>query len=481
MNTKANSVLDQIIGISVDHFNEARMADLALQQELQERSFALATEQMQNIRDFVANPDRILGSMPTKHGEIAEQVEVGIRNARQAISEQLQSEDLFSATFNGVGRTAPEDYLINGIEVQSKFINGINNNLDHVLKHLDKYPDFSQNKAYYHIPKDSWAVIKNVMDGKHVDGLSDKTIQSIIGKVKLLEEQTHRSFDDLIRPGISDYSEVQLGRIDSTLDIHEEELFEKNNKQNEKIISEHAPSLNEAMKSAATGAAIAGAASLGYNIYKKYKSGKNIFKGEFSSEDWGELGVDSLKAGVVGGISAGGIYTLTNFASMSAPLAGAFVTAVKGVSSLSQSYFHGDIDDDKFTDLSLIICAESAIVGIMAVSGQALIPIPVLGALIGSVSGKFLSGIAKSLDKKITNKLNEKMDSFTRDLNRIECHLLKNILDEFDALGQLTLAAFDFEKNKMLLNSSAKLAQAYGVLDSAIIKNHAELDFFMDQ
>lgn len=50
-------------------------------------------------------------------------------------------------TFEGVGRTAPEDYLRNGQMVQSKFYNGSENTLDAVRTHLDKYPDFVKKVA----------------------------------------------------------------------------------------------------------------------------------------------------------------------------------------------------------------------------------------------------------------------------------------------------------------------------------------------
>ena len=60
------------------------------------------------------------------------------------------------ATKDGVGRTAPEDYRVNGVAVQSKYINGTNNSLSHVLEHLEKYKDinFGQDGSYYVIPKD---------------------------------------------------------------------------------------------------------------------------------------------------------------------------------------------------------------------------------------------------------------------------------------------------------------------------------------
>ncbi|MCP6629314.1 hypothetical protein NL507_29360, partial [Klebsiella pneumoniae] len=106
--------------------------------------------------------------------------------------------------------------------------------------------------------------------------------------------------------------------------------------------------------------------------------GKNIFRGEFDTEDWQDVGLDTLKGAAIGGVSAGAIYTLTNYASMGAPFASALVTATKGVASLTMSYQRGEIDLDEFTDLGLIVCAESAIVGAMTIAGQTLIPVPVL-------------------------------------------------------------------------------------------------------
>ena len=43
------------------------------------------------------------------------------------------------ATFEGVGRTVATDYKVHGVDVQSKYINGANNSLSHVLKHMEDY------------------------------------------------------------------------------------------------------------------------------------------------------------------------------------------------------------------------------------------------------------------------------------------------------------------------------------------------------
>ncbi|MGR5944135.1 hypothetical protein [Enterobacter sp. C4G1] len=470
---------DQLIGSAVNALNQARIDDEILTLSQQDIAFELAREQMQKVRDFVASPGNILGSMSTKHGEIAEQVEVAVRNSEQAIEERLQDASTFRATFEGVGRTASQDYLIDGLDVQSKFINGTNNNLVHVLKHMEAYPNFGKDGAFYHIPKDTWQEIQDVLDGKPVEGLKSSTIEAIKAKVAEIERQTQRPFADVVRPGVSDYKDVQLGKIDETLDKHDQELARQNDTKRAEIIDDHQPSLAEGMRATAMGAAVGGAFALGTGIYRKYRDGKNIFSGDFDAQDWQDVGLDSLKGAAVGGVSAGAIYTLTNYASMGAPFASALVTATKGVASLALSYQRGEIDLNEFTDLGLIVCAESAIVGAMTVAGQALIPVPVLGALIGSISGKFMVTVAKSLDGKTRQVLQARMDEFARRLNALELQVLNRILSEFAALGELTAAAFNVENNRQLLEASITLAQAHGVEDDKIIKNVDDLDAFM--
>nr|WP_279114442.1 hypothetical protein [Enterobacter soli] len=470
---------DQLIGSAVNALNQARIDDEIFTLSRQDIAYELACKEMLKPRDFVASPGNILGSMSTKHGEIAEQVEVAVRNSEQAIEERLQDASTFRATFEGVGRTAPQDYLIDGMDVQSKFINGTNNNLVHVLKHMETYPNFGKDGSFYHIPKDTWQEIQDVLDGKPVEGLKSTTIEAIKAKVAEIERQTQRPFADVVRPGVSDYKDVQLGKIDETLDKHDQELAKQNDAKRAEIIDDHQPSLAEGMRATAMGAAVGGAFALGTGIYRKYRDGKNIFRGDFDAQDWQDIGLDSLKGAAVGGISAGAIYTLTNYASMGAPFASALVTATKGVASLAHSYQRGEIGLDEFTDLGLIVCAESAIVGAMTVAGQALIPVPVLGALIGSISGKFMVTVAKSLDGKARQALQARMDEFARRLDAIEQQVLNCILSEFAALGELTKAAFNVETNRQLLEASITLAQAHGVEDDKIIKNADDLDAFM--
>lgn len=67
------------------------------------------------------------------------------------------------ATFEGVGRTVAADYKVHGVDVQSKYINGANNSLSHVLKHMKDYKGNYEafgKDGYYVIPKDQYEQIK---------------------------------------------------------------------------------------------------------------------------------------------------------------------------------------------------------------------------------------------------------------------------------------------------------------------------------
>ena len=186
----SKKILDGQLSASIaEAFNNIRLNDLeneltnindALQDNIQAQdiNFVEAMQRINAIQRFVDSPERILGSPETKHGEIAEQVEVGITNARQAIKGLADR-----ATFEGVGRTAPEDYIIDGIKVQSKFTNGTNNTLSHVLDHLDKYADsigFGKDGSIYHIPKDQYKEIMDILGDENSFRLGSKSTRAIL-------------------------------------------------------------------------------------------------------------------------------------------------------------------------------------------------------------------------------------------------------------------------------------------------------------
>lgn len=164
---------------------------------------------------------------------------------------------------------------------------------------------------------------------------------------------------------------------------------------------------------------------------------------------------------------------------MSAPFAGAFVSAAKGMASLVADYRAGKISLDALIDNAMFVCSDAAIVGLCTAAGQAFFPVPVLGAVLGSIAGKFISTFIGSKAREVTDRLAERMKRIVAALDEEVRKVLAFLEQEFDRLGDLTVAAFDLSANTRLLEASLALARAHGVNESLLIRNDSDLDAFM--
>lgn len=494
----ANVWQDQFISAGVGGFNYWKQSSITkqinelirnkIQQEsIQNQNFENALKHMMKMRQFLSRPDNILGTNQTKHGEIAEHLEVNVRNAKAALFGKTEV-----ATFNGVGRTAPEDFILNGIKYQSKFINGTNNTLSHVLEHFGKYQDTSMN---YSIPKDQYAMIEALRNGKNPNNLSVKTIHAILKKVEEIEQQTGRHFTDVVKPSVSNYADVQLGTIDKTVSNHEKDIVDQNEKIQEKIKNEadnkikaqegrRAATFNEGLKVAGTTAVASTAIHATIIIFKKVKSGKKI--DQFNEEDWKEIGLTSVKAGGKAGLSAGSIYALTNLTSLSAPFAGAVTSAAMGITSLATDLKQEQISMDEFVTQGQILCIEAGIAAIGGAVGQVLIPFPILGPILGTVTANMLWGLAKGNLEKKEHELKKFLDAYSMGIiakmDEAYKKIINSIIQKYDKYDSLISAAFDPKANAWVLaNASISLAREIGVSEEKIIKSEVELDaFFLD-
>ena len=440
---------------------------------------------VENVRDFTSNPEHILGTMRTKHGEIAEHIEVEIRNARD-ILKQIKP----TATFENVGRTAPEDYIIDGIQIQSKFINGANKSLEHVLEHLKSYPNFTQN-GYYHIPKDQYELIQKISSGENIEGISIRTINKCKDFIQQIETETGKSFGDVVRPGISTYNDVQLGNVDGTLDRYEQEIQNTNAENINKIRQERErqnaeakhitdPSWGEALKYSAVAAVISGGTSAGIRIYSKIHDGKNI--SEFSLADWKEVGYDFTVGGIKGGISGLGIYGLTKLGGFSAPFAGAIVSTTMGIASLISDYKKGNISKLNFSESACALSVDAGLSSIGAAIGQTFIPIPVLGAIIGTATAKASLEISKYVLGKKESLLIEQMqkeyDTLVHNLNAEAYEIIRQMDKYYSKLDGYINAALSKE-SAVRFYGSIELCRYLKVPDNCIIHNEEELDNFI--
>ena len=214
--------------------------------------------ELQVVRDFVGSPENILGRTDTKHGEIAEQVHVGVSRARDVLYGRVPA-----ATFDGVPRTGPVDYRVDGVDVQSKYYNGLRNTLDGVASHTEKYPDFATEHGRYHIPRDQHQRLEELRQTGRIEGLSDRSAAAIQRRADDLEQTTGRSANDLIEPGEATYPEVQRGRVHDTLRDREDELARENEDLRQAARAEHGPSLAGLGAATAFGATVGASVGLG--------------------------------------------------------------------------------------------------------------------------------------------------------------------------------------------------------------------------
>jgi hypothetical protein len=444
----------------------------------QDGAFRDAVAELQRVYELLGAPEHILGNPSTKHGEIAEQVEVGVRRARQVL------EGLAPTAFkDGVPRTGPVDYVIDGVAVQSKFVNGVANNLDHVLNHLRKYPTFARDGAYYHIPRDHYAVIERALRGEGHGELSARTLAAIAEKAREIQRLSGQAFSEVVRPGLSTYAEVQQGRVHQTLEGHERALDERDEALRRHIRAEHAPSLLGAAGVALQGAAVGASIRLTVAVWQKHRAGKRLFAGDYAASDWEELGLEAAVGGAQGTVSASAIYGLTHAAGVAAPFAGAMVSSAMAVAALTRRYQAGELSLDELSELGQLACVEGAVVGLAAAAGQVAIPVPALGATVGAIAGRLLASWARERlagERALADRLRQEHDARMRQLDEAARRFVEDMLARYETLGALTEAAFDPSRNlEMRLAASVRLAHAHGVPRQLVLESVEDIDAFI--
>ena len=244
----------------------------------------------------------------------------------------------------------------------------------------------------------------------------------------------------------------------------------------------HRPSFEEAGKAAAMGAAIAGTLSLVMGIRKKLKEGKKL--AQFTRSDWKELGLDTAKASGKGGITGAALYGLTNFTNMSSPVAAALVSSTFGVASLCKRYKKGEISISKLHEETQMICVDSTIVALGATVGLIVIPIPVLGALIGSIAANFANDYLKKWlsedEQKEIQQFNKTYQEYIDNLDGRLKLFINRVMKKYEELNELVGMAFNYEVDVFIrLDASIQFARQMGVEECKIIHDKRGLDAFL--
>ena len=457
-----------------------RAGELADSLREQDRVFLGAMQELQAVRDFVGSPENILGRAATKHGEIAEWVHVGVSRAWDVLHGRAPT-----ATFDGVPRTGPVDYRVDGVDIQSKYYNGLRNTLDGVASHAEKYPGFAGGDGRYHIPGDQHRQLEELRRKGEIEGLSDRSAGALLRRVDDLKQATGRPANDLIEPGDAGYAEVQRGRVHDTLRDREDRLTQENEELKRSARVEHGPSTAGFAKAAGVGAAVGGGVGLAEAIWIKYREGRNPFRGKFSIRDWQDVGVVTAQGAGGGAVAGSSLYLLTNSTALAAPFAGSLVSGLMGIGVLLRDHCAGTIDGEQFVEMSHIVAMDAAAVGLASAAGQAMIPVPLLGALLGGLAGKLVAsalqdGLGES-ESALISRLAEYERYALEQLDEEFCAVMQGLDARFGNLERLAATAFDPEANTELLMASVRVAEIVGVPDARIVRKIADLDALMQK
>ena len=466
------STQEQAVASWIDHLNQLRLNELIANLIEQDSNLANALNTLGELKlniNALISSNR--GGEKGLHGFIAERAQVSIANARKLV-EGLKTEYIL------VDDNSPVDLLRNGAPIQQKF-SAANWSLNAIKEHFGKYPEYIKNGGKYQIPKDFYAMLQKYVAMPAEQG------SELVGTERFRYDLVQRFLDESgvefndIEPAVIDYRDVYKDSIHEAIGKEKDNIEDTDQNRRNQFHEKSKPSLQEGLQTTAISAAIEGGMIFCLGVAKKLKSGKKL--NEFNEQDWKDIGIDAAKGTGKGAIRGASIYTLTNFTATPAAVASALVTASFGMATQAWLLRQGKITSEEFIENSEVVCLDVTVSAIASVTGQILIPIPVLGAVIGNAVGMFMYGIAKNnLSKQeqalilgfneSIQKLNEQLDTHFKDI-------IKFIEDAFAKFKSVVELAFDLNVN-IAFAGSVTLARCVGCSEEEILKDKATCDAY---
>lgn len=474
------STQEQATAAWVDHLNQLRLNELIANLKAQDINLAGALETLEAFKlDVSGVVESNRGGVKGMHGFIAERAQVAIENARKII--EGANPEYFLIDDNG-----PVDYLFGDTQVQQKFVQ-YTLGLGAIKEHLEKYPDFLKNGGTYQIPKDYYEKLQDILsispeEATRLTKNSEPSITLWRNIHKIIKEIGVDPQNFPIEPTAVKYSEVQMGTYEATADREAEVIKDTDQEHRNAAYQKSRPTLQEGVRVTAAAAAIEGGMSFCLGVAQKLKSGKKL--PEFTAEDWKDVGIEATVGGGKGAVRGASIYGLTNFTATPAAVASALVTATFGVLAQKRLLQQGKISNEDFIVNSEVICLDVTVSAISSLMGQAMIPIPVLGAVVGNVAGMFMYSIAKSNLSMQEQVLVERYRGSIQLLNeQLDAHyleLIELLKQEFSKFSSALELAFDLTVNVAFAGSIA-LAQYVGCNEEEILMDKQAIDaFFLD-
>ena len=245
------------------------------------------------------------------------------------------------------------------------------------------------------------------------------------------------------------------------------------------IYEEHKPTPQEGAKAAAAGAVLEAGTAFAISMKRHLGNGKCI--GDLTQDDWEEIAKDSGMGLVKGGVRGGAVYWLNNYTATPSSVASALVTASFGVAECAYRFRSGELTEIEFIESSEIACLDASVSAFSSFVGQAIIPVPVLGALVGNAVGTTVYELGKDFYDKREAEL---LAHYAQELKALDTELdgeyaacISGLRENMSAYISLLEKAFS-PNVAMAFSGSVELAASLNVPDGEILHTREEVDDF---
>ncbi len=470
---------EQAVASWINYLNQVRLDKLMAALNAQDINLGKALGTINKTVDIIDKNiiERNRGGLKGMHGFIAEVAECGIGNAREEIHGKMP-------VYEWINDNGPADLARNGVQIQQKFVaSGGHLSLQAIRQHFSNYPWFLKNGGKYQIPEDHYEQIKKLLS---ISERQANKMPTSTGEFSLKQwKEVHDFFDkgdikfEDIEPSKLDYKDVQAAQIHTTLKNEKSLLRETDKEIRKEAYDVSKPTVGQAVQITVVSAAIEGGTAFISAIIKKRRAGKQIRN--FTQSDWDEILKESGLGTIKGGLRGVSIYTLTNFTATPAAVASSLCTASFGIAQQTYLFKTGAIDKEQFIMNSEILCLDCSVSALSSFIGQALIPLPVLGAVIGNSVGTTLYQVAK---EGLSKKEQQIITGYLQELEELDNHLDRKYRIYIDELNSALsryyrILAKAFSPNyEEALNGSIELATYVGVPTQEILKNKNEIDHY---
>lgn len=470
---------EQAVGAWVNYLNQVRLNKFIEFMAFQDNNFKSA---MQEMRKALAEIQHIKltnrGGEHGMHGFLAEVAQVGIGNARENIIGN-------KGKYKWINDNSVKDIVYDNIDIQMKFYNK-DLSLGAVKEHLKKYPDFLKNGGKYQIPRDQYDRIKYLMSvtKEQANKMPTKDSTFSLKQWKMVHdffEEGQAKINDM-EPSILDYKAVQRDKIDFTMDEEKNSLKKTDANRREEAYKESLPSFKEGVKVTAASAGIEGFTALVTAIWIKRKQRGKL--NLLTEDDWKEILGETFRGSIKGSVRGVSMYMLTNYTATPAAVAGSLVTVSFAAAEQTHLYRNGKLSKKEFLENLEKLCLDGAVSSLSSLLGQVLIPIPILGAVIGNSLGTMMYKISKDAFNENEQKL---IEEYIKDIECLKGRLNKEYIDHIELLKKNFNEYLDILESlyspdiMAAFEGSIRLAREFNIPSGEILDSEEKIhDYFVN-